>query len=142
MDTKYDKDFYIRAVAEAIEDWMGWQGYEAHYGADGRPDWRDEETGEKVDWDHIYDEVWALDEVTGNGPNFGYQYDTDEELWAAVKSQDFSTFCEILREWDMSWNEVQTFSSWHDFAQYLDTLARLYVLGIALGAVQMGNFHR
>lgn len=141
MDTKYSENYYVMSVAEAIEDWMVREGYEARYDADGKPDWRDGETGEKVDWDRIYDEVWALDDVTGNGPNGGFPYATEEELWSAVKSQDFSTFCAILREWDISWNEVETFKSWHDFAQYLDTLARLYVLGPALGAVQMGNFH-
>lgn len=140
MDMKYDENFYVMSVAEAIEDWMVREGYEARYGADGKPDWYDGETGEKADWDAIYDKVWALDDVTGNGPNGGFPYVTEGELWAAVKSQDFSTFCDILREWDVSWDEVGNFSSWREFAQYLDTLARLYVLGPALGAVRIGQF--
>lgn len=127
-----DEFFYDVSVREGLENWLESNGYvwsaEQHL-------WLDAE-GNEADWDAIYDEVWAEDDITGNGP-YGYLYEDDEALFSAVKRIDFERFREIVEDFgiDMS-AELKRFASWREMAQWADCLARLDALDRAIWVVQ------
>lgn len=73
----------------------------------------------------LYDEVWASDDITGNGPD-GYPLEV-EELKELVKD-NISLVIEALTEFDTPAEEIGRRFIAEDW-KYLDATARCYCLG-------------
>lgn len=130
-----DKSFYDRQVGMTLRDWLMMNGYV--WSAEQNL-WLDAE-GNEADWDAIYDEVWAEDDITGNG-SYGYPYEDEGALFSAVKHLDFERFREIVEDFGIDVSaELKRFASWREMAQWADCLARLDALDRAIWAVQQGN---
>lgn len=127
-----ERDFYDVVVAEGLHGWLEMNGYA--WNAETRK-WSAPEGGEP-DWDAIYDEVWAEDSVTGNGP-YGYPYEDDGALFSAVRHIDFERFRDIVEDFGIDVREeLRRFASWREVAQWADCLMRLNALVHAIWAMK------
>ena len=127
-----DMRFYDESVREGLEEWLEANGY---VWSVEQNLWLDAE-GNEADWDAIYDEVWAEDDITGNGP-CGYPYEDDEALFSAIRNIDFEHFRAILEDFGISIDEeIKHRTSWREMAQWADCLARLDALDRVIWAVQ------
>ena len=132
-----EKNFYDKQVEMGLRDWLMMNGYVWSVGPQGQHLWTRVEGGEP-DWDAIYDEVWAEDDITGNGP-YGYPYEDDGALFSAVRRIEFGRFREIVENFGIDVTaELKRFTSWREVAKWADCLARLDALDRAIWAVQ-GN---
>ena len=112
---KYD---YKRAITDDIKDWIinGTDLIENGYVSD-----RDEDI---YNW--IYDEVFDMDSITGNGT---YYYGT-EEFCSECLSDNFNLLYKAMREFVID-NEVNVLIKHYedkDLARYFDCTIRCYLL--------------
>ena len=107
---KYD---YKRAIINELKDWIM---NDTDIPEEGIMDGRDDDM---YDW--IYDEVWDVDAITGNG---SYGYDTEEKCQEYV-STNLPLYFEAAREFDdlrdLTWVS-------HKAASHMDTTIRCYLL--------------
>ena len=112
-----DKYDYYSEVANDIENWLEWNDFDLSQFKDR------EEAAE-----FLRDELWAKDDVTGNGPN-GYA--------SKAECEEF-----LCHNWDLVIEGFDTFGvsipdllaqyKKNSLARYIDCFVRLYVLDNAI----------
>lgn len=80
--------------------------------------------------EHLYDELWAEDSITGNGPH-GY---AKEEECEEYLCHNWDLILQAASEFDALRDpfQLRSYIDNHKLARYLDCLVRLYVLPNAI----------
>ena len=110
---------YRKAMIQDIKDYI-WMN-----------DLQPEEGMSRDDYiDHLTDELWDKDEITGNGFNY---YDTEEKCEEYV-CHNLKLFFEALSEWGTSLNDLPP-TLYEEPARYMDSTIRCYLLSECLNTI-------